>query len=171
MPEYAKPITEYATLDTLFRHNQWANDLLFELCAGLSEEQLDARILGTYGSIREMLLHIATAERSYLQRIRTGVPYRRPKDAPLPGMAELKESIRASGEGLVATAPTVRPEDNLLIEREEGSFWMPSAVLLTQVINHATEHRSQIMATLTQIGVQPPDLDGWTYFEERERQV
>ena len=97
------------------------------------------------------------------------MPYRRPKDAPLPSMAELQESIRASGEGLVVTAPKVRPEDSLQIDRERGSFRMPSAVLLTQAINHATEHRAQIMATLTQIGVQPPDLDGWTYFEDREK--
>jgi len=33
------------------------------------------------------------------------------------------------------------------------------------VINHATEHRAQIMAILTQLGIQPPDLDGWSYFE------
>ena len=169
MTEYAKPKTTYETLDTLFRHNLWANEALFGQCATLSEEQLDARIVGTYGSIREMLVHIATAERSYLQRIRTGVPYRRPKDAALPGVAELLESVRASGAGLAETAPGVRAEDNLLIDREDGAFTMPSAVLLLQAINHATEHRAQIMATLTQIGVQPPDLDGWTYFMEREK--
>ena len=139
MPDYPKPQTPYETLDTLFRHNLWANNRLFELCAGLSDEQLDARILGTYGSIREMLLHIATAERSYLQRIKTGVPYRRPKDAPLPSLVELQESIRASGEGLVVTTPTVRPEDSLQIDREAGSFRMPSAVLLTQAINEARD--------------------------------
>jgi uncharacterized damage-inducible protein DinB len=164
MTNQSQSQTSYETTDTLFRHNLWANSRLFELCAGLSDEQLDARIVGTYGSIREMLVHIATAERSYLQRIRTGVPYRRPKDAPLPNVAELQESIHASGEGLVVTAPTVRPEDSVQIDREGTSFLLPCAVLLVQAINHATEHRSQIMATLTQIGIQPPDLDGWTYF-------
>ena len=45
---------------------------------------------------------------------------------------------------------------------------VPLVVLLTQAINHATEHRSQIMATLTQLGITPPDLDGWTYFAEHD---
>ena len=34
--------------------------------------------------------------------------------------------------------------------------------------NHATEHRAQIMAILTQLGVEPRDLSGWAYFEEGE---
>jgi uncharacterized damage-inducible protein DinB len=34
------------------------------------------------------------------------------------------------------------------------------------VINHATEHRAQIMVMLTQLGIQPPELDGWAYFDE-----
>ncbi|MCP4140149.1 MAG: hypothetical protein GY755_07650 [Chloroflexi bacterium] len=34
--------------------------------------------------------------------------------------------------------------------------------------NHAIEHRSQIMTILTQLGIQPPDLDGWTYFDETD---
>ena len=39
---------------------------------------------------------------------------------------------------------------------------------LTQVINHATEHRAQIMAILTHLGIQPPELDSWGYFEAHE---
>ena len=70
------------TLTTLYRHNRWANERLLERCAGLSDEQLDATLLGTFGSIRDTLQHIVTAERSYLSRISTGQPYRRPKDAP-----------------------------------------------------------------------------------------
>ena len=35
------------TLTTLYRHNRWANLRLLERCAGLSDEQLDATLLGT----------------------------------------------------------------------------------------------------------------------------
>ena len=67
------------TLTTLFRHNRWANVRILERCAGLTDEQLDATIVGTYGSIRDTLQHIVTAERSYFSRISTGQPYRRPR--------------------------------------------------------------------------------------------
>jgi uncharacterized damage-inducible protein DinB len=36
-----------------------------------------------------------------------------------------------------------------------------------QAINHATEHRSQVMTALTQVGITPPDLDGWSWSGER----
>jgi uncharacterized damage-inducible protein DinB len=46
---------------------------------------------------------------------------------------------------------------------------VPKTILLTQAINHATEHRAQIMVSMTQLGIQPPDLDGWQYFDESDR--
>lgn len=42
---------------------------------------------------------------------------------------------------------------------------VPKTIILTQVINHATEHRAQVMAILTQLGIEPPDLSSWSYFE------
>ena len=97
------------TLTTLYRHNRWANLRLLERCAGLSDEQLDATLLGTFCSIRDTLQHIVTAERSYLSRISTGQPYRRPKDAAPLTLAEMTESARTSGAGLIDGRPWCRP--------------------------------------------------------------
>jgi len=36
------------------------------------------------------------------------------------------------------------------------------------VINHATEHREQIKAIMTGLGIEPPDLQGWAYFEQQD---
>lgn len=41
---------------------------------------------------------------------------------------------------------------------------MHRSLLLLQAINHGTEHRSQIATILTQLGVEAPEMDGWTYF-------
>ena len=97
------------TLTTLFRHNRWANERILERCAGLTDEKLDATIVGTYGSIRDTLQHIATAERSYFSRISTGQPYRRPEGAPPLTIAEMTESVRTSGSGLIEGAPRCKP--------------------------------------------------------------
>jgi uncharacterized damage-inducible protein DinB len=35
---------------------------------------------------------------------------------------------------------------------------------LLQAVNHSTEHRSQIATILTQLGIEPPSMDGWTFF-------
>ena len=157
------------TLTTLFRHNLWANVRILERCAGLTAEQLGATIVGGYGSIRDTLQHIVTAERSYLSRISTGQPYRRPEDAPPWTLAEMTESVRASGTGLIEWAPKVQAGDTVQVNWEGAPRDVPKTILLTQAINHATEHRAQIMAILTQLGIQPPDLDSWTFFGELEQ--
>ena len=157
------------TLTTLFRHNRWANERILERCAGLTDEQLDATIVGAYGSIRDTLQHIVTAERSYFSRISTGQPYRRPEDAPPLTIAEMTESVRTSGSGLIEWAPKVQAGDTVQVNWEGAPRDVPKTILLTQAINHATEHRAQIMAILTQLGIQPPELDSWSYFDELEQ--
>ena len=157
------------TLTTLFRHNRWANVRILERCAGLTDEQLAATIAGAYGSIRDTLQHIVTAERSYFSRISTGQPYRRPEDAPPLTIAEMTESVRTSGSGLIEWAPKVQAGDTVQVNWEGAPRDVPKTILLTQAINHATEHRAQIMAILTQLGIQPPELDSWSYFDELEQ--
>jgi uncharacterized damage-inducible protein DinB len=49
-------------LATLFRHNRWANLRLLDTCAGLSDAQWQAGVLGTYGSVRDTLVHLLAAE-------------------------------------------------------------------------------------------------------------
>src|SRR5215213_1105500 len=149
------------TLTTLFSHNLWANLRLLERCAELPQEQLDATISGTFGSIRDTLQHFVTSEQSYFSRISTGQPRRRPEDAPPLTMAEMVESLRTTGFGLIEWAPKVQADDTVEIDWEGTPRDVPKAIILTQIINHATEHRSQIMTVMTQLGIQPPDLQGW----------
>ena len=158
------------TLTTLFSHNLWANVHLFEQCAELTSEQLETTLSGTFGSIKDTLLHIARAEEAYLYRISTGQPIRRPENTPPLTMAEMVESVRKSGSGLIEWATKVQTNDTVKINWVDDSTRdVPKAIILTQAINHATEHRAQINAILTQLGVQPLELDSWTYFEARDK--
>ncbi len=152
------------TLTTLFRHNLWANTRMIELCSGLNDEQLDSAAVGGYGSIRSTLQHIVTAERSYVSRISTGQPFRRPEGAPPLSLAEMQEWAQTSGQGLIEWAPRVQAGDAAEINWDGTIISVPKTILLTQAINHATEHRSQIMAILTGLGIEPPELDSWSYF-------
>ena len=152
------------TLTTLFSHSLWANLQLLDVCTQLSDEQLDSTLDGTYGAIRETWLHIARAERSYFSRVSTGKRFEGGNDAPM-SLAEIAESLRLSGEGFIEWAPKVAADDTVEIDWDGVMRDVPKTILLTQTINHATEHRAQIMTILTQLGIQPPDLDAWTYFD------
>lgn len=153
-------------ITTLFHHHLWANLRLLERCATLSDEQLEATISGAFGSIHDTLHHLVTSEQSYFARISTGQPRRYPDDGPRLTIAEMLESVRTTGAGLIEWAPKVHAGDIVEVDWEGTPRAVPKAVILTQVINHATEHRAQIMAILTQLGIEPPVLDGWSYFDE-----
>jgi uncharacterized damage-inducible protein DinB len=156
------------TLTTLFSHNLWANLRLLEQCAELTSEQLDATISGAYGSIRDTLRHIILAEQGYFSRISTGQPRRRAENDASLTIADMLESVRRTGTGLIEWSPRIKADDTIIADWEGTPREIPKTIFLTQVINHATEHRAQIMAILTQLGIQPPDLDAWTYFDQLE---
>lgn len=156
------------TLTTLFKHNLWANLRLLERCTVLTRDQLDATISGALGSIQDTLEHIVIAEQGYFSRISTGQRLSRPPDAPPMTIADMMESMRTTGLGLIEWAPKVNADDTVRIDWNGTPRDVPKTIILTQVINHATEHREQVKAILTHLGIEPPDLQSWSYFDELE---
>jgi uncharacterized damage-inducible protein DinB len=150
----------------LFRHNVWANQLLFDTCEGLSGAQLDATVVGTFGSIRNTLLHVVGAQERYVAALaETGpVSVIRERD-PFPSLAELRDGARTSGEALIELAAQSQPGAIVTTTLRGEGYTLPIWLLLVQAINHGTEHRAQIAAILTQQGLDPPAMDGWTYHE------
>src|SRR5205809_724402 len=54
-------------------------------------------------------------------------------------------------------------------DRSGRAFTVKAGLIVAQTLNHGNEHRAQIYTILTTIGVQPPDLDGWSYGEATGR--
>ncbi len=157
------------TLTTFFEHHLWANLELFERCTELSSEQLTSSVPGTFGSIIETLEHIALSEQGYFSRISTGERLQRSDDAPHISMEEMLVSIRHTGTSLVEWATKVREDDVVIVDWDGTSRNVPKTVILTQVINHGTEHRAQVMVIMTHLGIEPPELDAWMYFDILDR--
>jgi uncharacterized damage-inducible protein DinB len=156
-----------------FRHNSMMNRRLVEACRLLSPEQLDATAIGTFGSIGATLVHIANAQEGYAARLLdTERPERLPED-PFPGFEGLAERF-AHGDAQLEEAATQPGQDRQVQvtgDDPPGAWWMPVPLFLLQAVNHSTEHRSQVATILTQIGVEPPGMDGWTYFFDSGQMV
>jgi len=149
-------------LEKLFEHNNWANQKIIQACYALSNEQLDAEPQSvTKGTIRRTLLHLVHSQLGYFSLLTMPVD-ERPDVAPT--FAELQESARLSGEGLLALARGEQKPFNSRLQTKDGFYTEPWVVML-QIINHATEHREQIKSMLSALGVTPPDIDGWDYGE------
>lgn len=146
----------------IFRHNRWANERLLEACRNLTDEQRAATVEGTYGELGHTLIHIVRAESWYLNLL-TGwePPVRWEIPGPWPGIDALLERTRFTGDQLAEVADRLDPETIIEIDDDK----VPTSVVLVQVINHATEHRSQAATILTQLGIEPPPVDGWNFGE------
>jgi uncharacterized damage-inducible protein DinB len=156
-----------------FRHNSMMNRRLMEVCRQLSPEQLGSEAVGTYGSIGGTLVHIANAQEGYAARfLGTERPERLQED-PFPDFMALEERFARGDAQLEDAAGQADREHDVLVTGNDppGTFRMPASLILLQAVNHGTEHRSQVCTVLTQIGVEPPELDGWTYFFDSGQMV
>ena len=149
-----------SVLTSLFRHNTWANLKLLDFSAGLSDDQLQATAVGTYGTIRETLLHFVRAEVDYVNRATGKSPAVPLQRGLFPGFEVLKDSVRWAGDELSQLAVAahaghiVRETD----PQEPVAVEYPLSSLLVQALNHSTEHRTQVSTIITQLGVEPPDM-------------
>jgi uncharacterized damage-inducible protein DinB len=153
-------------LQQLFRHDLWANRLIVDACAALTPDQLEATAVGTYGSIGRTLWHLIAAEDSYASRLvvrdRT---LRYHEDAPVPPIDALRATLEAVGPELIELAGSTSETRTVEVSGDDGVVTLPAWILLVQTIDHGREHRTHIATILTQLGIEPPGMDGWDFFD------
>jgi uncharacterized damage-inducible protein DinB len=159
---------ETSHLVELCKHNLWANTKLFDFCVDLDDAVLEATAIGCFGTVRHTLLHIANSEADYFALLtKTPTEELKTDDIRLLPLEEIARFYQKFGEGLIPCAREI-PGDRML----DGTFddgvkyRFPASGLFIQALNHATEHRTQIATILTQQGIEPLNLDGWTYSDK-----
>ncbi|HET8910730.1 MAG TPA: DinB family protein [Ktedonobacteraceae bacterium] len=152
-------------LPDFFKYNLWANRRLLDACADLTDEQLDATTIGTFGSVREILMHLFAAEEGYAFSF-TGTTPQPPlkKIGNFVGFDELRRRAELSGNELIAISE--QRDMGQIFYLDEGTYEAPAVIVAIQAISHAVDHRSQISTLLTQQGIEPPDMDSWSYNDE-----
>jgi uncharacterized damage-inducible protein DinB len=128
---------------------------------------------GTYGGIGATLVHIASAQEGYAARLLDSPRPERLAEDPFPGFDLLAERL-ADGNARLEQAATRAADDRTIVITDDdppASWRFPVSLYLLQAVNHGTKHRQQIATILTQLGVQPPEMDGWTYFEDSGQMV
>ncbi|HUP27462.1 MAG TPA: DinB family protein [Chloroflexia bacterium] len=155
--------SEGSLVAQFFHHNTWANLRLLDALANLNDEQFDTNAVGTMGTVRETIVHIIGAETRYLASL-TGQP--RPEALerqPFPGIDDLRERAQRTGEGLAQVAARSTPQDTIETQWQGVTAYLKVSTVLIQAINHGAEHRAHIATILTQLGIEPPGMDGWAY--------
>jgi uncharacterized damage-inducible protein DinB len=154
-----------ALLDPL-RHNAWATGQLLAFCRRLDPAQMEATATGTYGSIISTLQHLIDAESGYRKRLAGEPPAwpREPEETEdLGELTAMAEDMAAYWDELVASEFDPDRVISWTSARSGARTEVRAGMLIAQVLNHGNEHRSQVCTVLTEIGIEPPDLDGWSY--------
>lgn len=83
---------------------------------------------------------------------------------------ELRAVITANGKDWMPLFATGLDGEADMVEHGDGwNFHSPTGFRLAQVIQHGTDHRSQICTALTSLSVEPPAIDLWAYGEATGR--
>lgn len=159
------PNNQIKLIKKMYEYNLWANTGLIEICAGLSDEQLQVEAEGVYGRIHPTLVHLIRAEGAYVKRASGTRPWAENVEWEDVPMSVLLERAQLSGNQLISISGEVDPATPHVVEEEGGPFHFFSWTVLLQALYHAIEHRTQIKFLLTQLGVEHPDFDAWDYVE------
>ena len=151
-------------LQQLFRHGLWANRLILDACSGLTPAQLDTSAVGTFGTIGRTLFHLVAAEDGYAARLSVRPrTLRYEEDTPMPPLAELRTVLGRVGPELVELAGSTPETRTVEVTGDDGPYAVPAWIILAQVIDHGREHRTHVATILTQLGIEPPVMDGWEF--------
>jgi len=152
-----------------FDHHIWATLKLIDVCLPLSEEQLASTVPGTFGSILDTWRHLVGADAGYLFAMTAGRSPEIEEDAM--DLAALRAVMAGQGERWAPVlAEHVDPDVDVIRKRDDGSVsHAPAGVRLAQVLDHGTDHRSQICTALTALGIEPPEIDAWAMAWEQGR--
>ena len=140
-------------------YSRWQNDNVFKCCddIGHQERTRDRRMF--FGSIHNTLDHICVVNRSILAFLSGSLPDRNPPDHSVwPDWEELK-SIRVEQDNFLSKGAREWTEDWLggtTTKRgplDDDLPAIPRWVMVVQLFNHQTHHRSQVTSALHTMGI------------------
>jgi len=151
-------------LQTLYDYNYWANAKLFELLSPLPQEDFVRAVAGSYGSLRNTLVHMMSAEGGCLERCggpQRGAPLK-PEEFPALGAIITYWTMQ---EGKLR-AFLYELNDADLLRRFEFTvplFSFTRVMSVGEVLHHAAihsiHHRGQVMLLFRTLGRVPTNVD------------
>ena len=157
---------------TLYRYNAWATARIFQAATPLSAAELAAPSGASFSSVRETLVHIMAAQWIWLARWKGTSPTTFLDAREFPDLASLRarwDELEAETQRFVETLTDSDLSRVVEYRNTRGERWAyPLWQQVVHQVNHATYHRGEVAATLTQLGHSPGDLDLLIYIDETE---
>lgn len=147
----------------LFDYSYWARDRVLAQVARLNHDAYIAPRTLDYGTIRGTLVHWLARDAIWLARWQ-GRPDELIDESHLPTFEALQErwaheeaQMRAFLDQL--TDPELTETVRYASAVTNNRYAIPLWPMMSHVVNHGTQHRSEVALVLTQLGLSPGDLD------------
>src|ERR1051325_3554133 len=159
-------------LERLYDYHYWANKRLFAVLSRLTADEFTRSVAGSYGSIRNTLVHTMSAEWGWLDRC--GGERRGPKlegknyptaESLIAQWERVEEFMRGFLSGLTAEDLN-RPINCSFDPAKERP--VPLGHVLQHGITHAAHHRGQVALLLRMLGRTPGNFD-LVLYDSRDR--
>jgi len=161
----------------LFAYNAWALDRVWGCVERLSDEQFVKEVDYSRGSVRNQMLHIATAIERWMQRLEGASPAPGPAAVGDPTRASVRalwEQTKAELDAYLATLDQAKL-DEIVVGRLAGrgaDYASRRSDLLLHLANHGTDHRAQVLAILhSEFQVPTVEQDMMLYLIEADGSV
>jgi uncharacterized damage-inducible protein DinB len=149
---------------TLADYNAWATAHILDAAARLEQGQFTATPDSNTASLRSILVHTLSAEWLWRIRLQSGISPSMQNAGDIPDVESLRpiwhEEATAFREYLT-TLDDGAMEETVQFRRFSGELSDPIArwVVVTQLVTHGAQHRSEAATLLTSYGQSPGDLD------------
>jgi uncharacterized damage-inducible protein DinB len=155
----------------LFDYNRWANARALEPVAGLTAEELNRRLGGSFASVLGTLAHIYAAEWIWLERWHGSSPRGLPTAQEVPTLEALKEkwgAVESRCRDFVASLTEPRLSEVVTYVNVKGETWSYAlGEMLVHVVNHSSYHRGQVATMLRQLKKVPLSTDYLVFLDGR----
>jgi len=157
-------------LHEFFHYNNWATQQLIDYCQQQSPIILKEIVVATDRSILHTLTHLIGSEQEYLEELmgeKITTPVRQGQLLTLEEIADRSEQLMVDWEKMLERIDQIDitiPADGSWPETPHGQN-----VLFLQAMQHGIDHRTQIYTTLSMLGLEPPKIDGWSYWLAEHR--
>ena len=153
-------------LRAAFDRHTWATLELIGALEALDPSELETSVAGTYGPISQTLTHLIDADDRYLARFDDPLLPSGPghRTEPLDRLRDrvVGNAQRWSGKLDRLDAGTLQTQ--IIGKNDYPDTPHAEGMLLIQALHHGDDHRAQIGSTLGALGLDVPDLDGWSYW-------
>lgn len=158
------------TIIKLYQYNYWANQLILERTAQVTEAQFTAPSkCSSAGSLRGALVHTLSAEWIWRSRCQLEIsPSAMLQQADFPTLALIKNRWQAEETAMLTYLEALTDDDlnqTIAYTNTSGttSFETQLGDILHHLVLHGMQHRSEMAAILTDFGQSPGDIDFITF--------